>query len=40
MSCTDNTMPVRLQDEDGRHAIWNAGGSYAGIGADCNYPER
>lgn len=40
MSRTDNTMPTRIQEEDGRYWTWNAGGSYAGIGKDCNYPER
>lgn len=39
MSRTDNTMPRRLQEEDGK--LWpRVGGSYAGIGKDCNVCER
>ncbi len=42
MSRTDNTMPWRIQKEDRpTWTHWLAyGGSYAGIGQDCNYPER
>lgn len=39
MSRTDNTMPIHLQEEDGRQ--WpHLGGGYKGIGEDCHYPER
>jgi hypothetical protein len=40
MSRTDNTMPWRLQEEDGKTLCWNVGGSYARIGRDCNIYER
>ncbi|MFB4280867.1 hypothetical protein ACBJ59_36645 [Nonomuraea sp. MTCD27] len=39
MSRTDNTMPTRLQYEDGK-TFHTRGGSYAGIGRDCNLYER
>lgn len=40
MSRTDNTMPIRIQEEDGKVAMHSVGGSYAGIGKDCNRFER
>jgi hypothetical protein len=32
MSRTDNTMPVTIQEADGKLAMADAGGAYAGIG--------
>ncbi len=40
MSRTDNTMPIRIQEEDGRDAMWTAGGVYAGIGKHARYEEK
>ncbi|GAA0413284.1 hypothetical protein GCM10009530_77310 [Microbispora corallina] len=40
MSRTDNTMPLRIQEQDGRRARRDAGGSYKGIGVDTNIAER
>jgi hypothetical protein len=40
MSRSDATMPVRLQAEDGKAPMRSVGGSYAGIGEDCNIYER
>ncbi|MEU8898400.1 hypothetical protein [Nocardia sp. NPDC048505] len=39
MSRTDNTMPIRLQIEDGS-TFFTRGGAYAGIGEDCRVLER
>lgn len=39
MSRTDNTMPIRIQEEDGK-TYFTRGGAYAGIGEDCNLYER
>jgi len=33
-------MPLHLQEEDGKVVRRTAGGSYAGIGKDCNVYER
>ncbi|WP_263657369.1 hypothetical protein [Nonomuraea gerenzanensis] len=40
MSRTDNTMPWRLQEEDGKVFMYDIGGTYAGVGRDCNIYER
>jgi hypothetical protein len=40
MSRTDNTMPLRLQREDGKVFMRSIGGTYAGVGRDCNIYER
>ncbi|WP_204285978.1 hypothetical protein [Microbispora amethystogenes] len=40
MSRTDNTMPLRIQEQDGRRFRHDAGGSYKGIGVDTNIAER
>ncbi|MEW9528514.1 hypothetical protein [Microbispora sp. NPDC049125] len=40
MSRTDNTMPLRIQEQDGRRARHDAGGSCKGIGVDTNIAER
>ncbi|MGP3965955.1 hypothetical protein ACTWPT_59460 [Nonomuraea sp. 3N208] len=40
MSRTDNTMPLRIQEQDGRRYRRDAGGSYEGIGRDTNIAER
>ncbi|WP_433221407.1 hypothetical protein [Microtetraspora malaysiensis] len=40
MSQTDNTMPLRVQEQDGRRYRRDVGGSYKGIGADANIAER
>ncbi|MFF5207575.1 hypothetical protein [Streptosporangium sp. NPDC000396] len=39
MSRTDNTMPARIQEEDGK-TFFTRGGAYAGVGEDCNIYER
>ncbi|MER6952201.1 hypothetical protein ABT294_50155 [Nonomuraea sp. NPDC000554] len=40
MSRTDNTMPRRIQEQDGRRYRHDIGGSYEGIGVDTNIAER
>lgn len=40
MSRTDNTMPLRLQEEDGKVFMRNVGGTYTGVGEACNLYER
>ncbi|WP_214103522.1 hypothetical protein [Acrocarpospora catenulata] len=40
MSRTDNTMPLRIQEQDGRRYRHDVGGSYQGIGEDTNIAER
>ncbi|WP_433352018.1 hypothetical protein ACQP25_03330 [Microtetraspora malaysiensis] len=40
MSRTDNTMPLRVQEQDGRRYRRDVGGSCKGIGADANIAER
>ncbi|MDA0642992.1 MULTISPECIES: hypothetical protein [Nonomuraea] len=40
MSRTDNTMPLRIQEQDGRRFRHDVGGSYEGIGKDANIAER
>lgn len=40
MSRTDNTMPTRIQEEDGRYECWTAGGSYSGIGQRSRVANR
>ncbi|GAB3159515.1 hypothetical protein GCM10027161_66510 [Microbispora hainanensis] len=40
MSRTDNTMPLRIQEQDGRRYRHDVGGSYKGIGGDTSIAER
>ncbi|GAA2402678.1 hypothetical protein GCM10010404_70750 [Nonomuraea africana] len=40
MSRTYNTMPLRIQEQDGRRYRHDVGGSYVGIGVDTNIAER
>ncbi|WP_165974567.1 hypothetical protein [Nonomuraea deserti] len=40
MSRTDNTMPLRIQERDGRRYRHDVGGSYEAIGVDTNIAER
>ncbi|MEU4571464.1 hypothetical protein [Nonomuraea sp. NPDC023979] len=40
MSRTDNTMPLRIQQQDGRCFRHDVGGSYKGVGKVANIAER
>ncbi|WP_225261899.1 hypothetical protein [Nonomuraea cavernae] len=40
VSRTDNTMPLRIQEQDGRRYRHDVGGSYKDIGVDTNIAER
>ncbi|WP_219506581.1 hypothetical protein [Nonomuraea ceibae] len=40
MSRTDNTMPLRIQQQDGRRFRHDVGGSYKGVGKVANIAER